>query len=174
MGPVSPFGQNDVCVWFKEAQIFRQSRESEVADAEIDERPIVVEAEMHHEVEDENATAVQAETHNESEVADAEKDESLIVSRPIVVEADKYYAVDYVDRFYIGRVVQNSTKEGFYQMKFLHRCAKDGEPWFSWPRTDDIDDVHTSVIFFGPITLEGCADFRVPDIKRIQSCFNQI
>ena len=32
----------------------------------------------------------------------------------IVVEADKYYAVDYVDRFYIGRVVNKGGKEGFY------------------------------------------------------------
>ena len=30
-------------------------------------------------------------------------------------------------------------------MKFLHQCAKDSEPCFSWPMTDDIDDVHASI-----------------------------
>ncbi|ESO91762.1 hypothetical protein LOTGIDRAFT_163120 [Lottia gigantea] len=89
------------------------------------------------------------------------------------IQLETYYAVDYVDRFYIGRVLSPGTKQGFWKMKFFHKYLEDGVPHFIWPKTDDIEEVHTSIIFWGPVTLNGCIDFTLPkhELKRINECF---
>ena len=56
----------------------------------------------------------------------------------IDIQVEYYNAVDYVDRFYIGRVTA-ADKEGFWVMKFLHQKAKDGVLDFNWPERADID-----------------------------------
>ena len=87
----------------------------------------------------------------------------------VSVMKENYYAVDYVDRFYIGRALQQSKTNNFWHFKFLHQIFRDGKPYFIWPKKDDCDDIHESVIFYGPITLDGCVEFTVPDIKQIQA-----
>jgi len=60
-------------------------------------------------------------------------------------------------------------------MKFLHQTSKCGEHNFNWPKSDDSEEVHESVIFFGPITLDGFSvDFKVQNISAIQSAFAQM
>ena len=89
---------------------------------------------------------------------------------PIQVAAEHYYAVDYVDRFYIGRVLSDEGN-GFYQVKFLHQQVTDGVRHFRWPERDDLDKVHLSCIFWGPIYLNGCFDFTVDNIEEIEAAF---
>ena len=73
----------------------------------------------------------------------------------MTTECEKMYAVDYVDRYYIGRVLKKSDKENFYHMKFLHKFSEGGRVLFRWPKTDDVDEVHETNIFYGPVHLEG-------------------
>lgn len=88
-----------------------------------------------------------------------------------VVQLEEYFAVDYVGKFYIGRVISDE-QNGQWRMKFLHQTSVDGKPVFNWPRVDDIDTVHTSAIFFGPISIEGfLKDFKIPLYKDIEAAF---
>ena len=59
------------------------------------------------------------------------------------VQTEQYYAVDYINRYYVGRVL--SIDGSFCLMKFLH-C---GSKIYSWPKHDDTDTVHKSCIFMG-------------------------
>src|SRR6218665_820740 len=92
---------------------------------------------------------------------------------PIVPEVEKYYAVDYVTRFYIGRVLKASDRPKFWHMKFLHQLKKNSEI-FKWPRAVDCAEVHESVIFFGPILLEGVHGLKVQNIDEINAAFANI
>ena len=86
------------------------------------------------------------------------------------VATEHYYAVDYVDRLYIGRVLSDEGN-GFWKVKFLHQQTTDGVRHFLWPERDDIDQVHKSCIFWGPIYLDGCHDFTIQNIDEIESAF---
>ena len=86
----------------------------------------------------------------------------------IVVE--HYYAVDYVDKFYIGRILSDEGN-GIWKVKFLHQQSTDGILHFLWPERDDIDKVHLSNIFYGPVFLEGCLDFTIQNIDEIEAAF---
>ena len=66
------------------------------------------------------------------------------------VEVGMYYAVDYATTFYFGRVI--SVADSFVEVKFLH---SKGSTTYDWPRTDDVDRVHCSCIFYGPVLLVG-------------------
>ena len=91
------------------------------------------------------------------------------------VEREQYYAVDYIDRFYIGRVVRpQSNLRDFSTVKFLHQTSKDGQLRFAWPKTDDIDQVYLGNFFFGPITLNGCVEFTIPHLKEVQQEFESL
>ena len=39
-----------------------------------------------------------------------------------------------------------------YSFKFLHKV---GATTFHWPRREDVDQAHTSSIFYGPVTVPG-------------------
>jgi len=93
------------------------------------------------------------------------------VSRTDIPE--KFYAVHYVDRFYIGRVLKHN-KDNTFTMKFLHKVTVDGKALYKWPKTDDIDNVHLSNIFFGPVVLEGVFEFSLPDLKDIELAFQSM
>ena len=54
------------------------------------------------------------------------------------VQTEQYYAVDYINRYYVGRAL--SIDGSFCLMKFLH-C---GSKIYSWPKHDDTDPVHKS------------------------------
>ena len=87
------------------------------------------------------------------------------------IEPESYYAVDFIDRFYVGRILQPSNRDGFWDVKFLHQVTVDGVTSFQWPKTADIDSVHQSAIFYGPITLQGVTSFTVPNLNEIRSIF---
>ncbi|KAF5301715.1 hypothetical protein FQA39_LY10646 [Lamprigera yunnana] len=72
------------------------------------------------------------------------------VQSPFTIELEKYYAVQYEEQWYIGRVISRS-EENFYVMKFLKQEVN----VFVWPKNinTDISKVHESYIFYGPIDL---------------------
>ena len=45
------------------------------------------------------------------------------------IQVEHYFAVDYIDRFYIVRTIA-MTKPGFWSMKFLHQASLAGETLF--------------------------------------------
>ncbi|KAK2565513.1 hypothetical protein P5673_010597 [Acropora cervicornis] len=73
------------------------------------------------------------------------------------------YAVDYVNTFYFGRVV--SVEGCFVELKFLHSKSSTS---YDWPRTDDVDRVHYSCIFYGPVLLEGNYPFTISSQREVQ------
>jgi hypothetical protein len=88
---------------------------------------------------------------------------------PEGIELEHYYAVDYVSNYYIGRVlIQN---QDLVTVKFLHRV---GACRFDWPKIDDVDEVHISCLFYGPIQLEKSGPFHVPQQKEIEKIFTKI
>ena len=59
----------------------------------------------------------------------------------------------------------HSQADSFVRFKFLHRV---GAKSFDWPRRDDVDDVHISCVFYGPVTLESAGPFAVPKQQNIE------
>ena len=82
---------------------------------------------------------------------------------------EQYYAVEYVETYYIGHAL--SQADSFVRFKFLHRV---GAKSFDWPRRDDVDDVHISCVFYGPVTLESAGPFAVPKQQNIEKMFKEI
>ncbi|KAK2570904.1 Transmembrane protein 135 [Acropora cervicornis] len=79
-----------------------------------------------------------------------------------------YYAVDYVNTFYFGRVV--SVEGCFADLKFLHSKSSTSS---DWPRTDDVDRLHYSCIFYGPVLLEGNCPYTISSQREVEKvhCF---
>ena len=75
---------------------------------------------------------------------------------PDIVMED-YYAVDYLNKYYIGRAL--SIANQFVTFKFLHRVFDR----YVWPGRDDLDHVHSSCVFFGPITFQNTGPFVLSD-----------
>lgn len=86
----------------------------------------------------------------------------------ILIQVEKYYAVDYVNKFYVGRVLKETETPGKFQMKFLHQISKGGVPHFYWPKSDDYEDVFAKTIFYGPITLQGCGEYTLKEEEMSQ------
>ena len=82
---------------------------------------------------------------------------------------EQYYAFEYVENYYIGRAL--SQAESFVRFKFLHRV---GAKSFHWPSRDDVDDVHISCVYYGPVTLESAGPFAVPKQQNIEKMFKEI
>ena len=62
------------------------------------------------------------------------------VAVSINVECEKFYAIHYVDRFYVGRVLKKcEKKQNFYTMKFFHKATVGGQAMCKSLKTDDID-----------------------------------
>lgn len=55
---------------------------------------------------------------------------------------EEYYAVDYLNKYYIGRAL--SIANQLVKFKFLHRVFDR----YVWPGRDDIDNVHLPCVFF--------------------------
>ena len=66
------------------------------------------------------------------------------------VQVGMYYAVDYVTTFYFGRVM--SVKENFAEDKYLHSISA---------TTYDVNRVHCSCIFYGPVLLTDNHPFTI-------------
>ncbi|EDO38580.1 predicted protein [Nematostella vectensis] len=83
------------------------------------------------------------------------------------IEREKHYAVHYqfnsTCKYYIGRVLSMEGER--VRVKYLHRV---GANRFDWPMRDDIDDVHVSCIFFGPVALSNAGPFMVPMLADIE------
>ena len=79
------------------------------------------------------------------------------------VQVGMYYAVDYVTTFYFGRVM--SVEDSFVQVKFLHSISS---TTYDWPRTDDVDRVHCSCIFYGPVLLNGNRPFTISTQREVE------
>lgn len=97
--------------------------------------------------------------------------ELLKIPLPLI-ETEKYYAVHYKfhynnSRYYIGRVL--SFKGEMVKMKYLYRT---GANRFDWPARDDVEEVHISCIFFGPIKLENAGPFTIPMLVDIEKVFS--
>ena len=86
------------------------------------------------------------------------------------ISFDLEYAVIYDKRFYIGKLLENCS-DGMCKMKFLHQR---GAEVFKWPLRDDIDTVHRSTVFFGPLQLSGADPFTIPCLKDIQEAYKQL
>ena len=89
--------------------------------------------------------------------------QSLSPMPPTGVQAGMYYAVDYVTTFYFGRVI--SVAGSFVEVKFLH---SNGSTTYDWPRTDDVDRVHCSCIFYGPVLLMGNRPFTISTQREVE------
>lgn len=84
--------------------------------------------------------------------------------------SEEYYAVQYVKKYYIGRALI-TLDSNQVKVKFLHNA---GAGKFGWPRRDDIDKVHMSSIFYGPISLHQSGPFTVPKRHEIEKVYNEI
>ena len=79
------------------------------------------------------------------------------------VQVGVYYAVYYVTTFNFGRVV--SVEGCFVDLKFLHSKSS---TTYDWPRTDDVDRVHDSCIFYGPVLVEGNCPFTISSQRGVE------
>ncbi|KAK3703344.1 hypothetical protein QZH41_001507 [Actinostola sp. cb2023] len=68
--------------------------------------------------------------------------------------------------------VLNTTTD-VVELKFLHSI---GASTFHWPRRDDIDQVHVSNIFYGPVTVPNfiSGPFVIPEQKAVAKVFQAI
>ena len=87
------------------------------------------------------------------------------------IKIDHYYAVDYVNKFYIGRALRHDG-QNFTQFKFLHSTGAAKE--FNWPKTDDVERVHSSCIFYGPVSLRGNAPFTIAELEELEAVFRSV
>jgi len=96
---------------------------------------------------------------------------SLSPLPPKPIQHGEYYAVAYVNNFYFGRVLNTTTD--VVELKFLHSI---GASTFHWPRRDDIDQVHVSNIFYGPVTVPNfiSGPFMIPEQKAVEKVFKAI
>lgn len=79
------------------------------------------------------------------------------VSGSIQLVEDKYYAVYFDTKAYIGRLL---SKDGSnVKMKFLHSSSSIS---FCWPRRDDIAIVNRARLFHGPVEIIGHGPFSIP------------
>ena len=97
-------------------------------------------------------------------VAELHKRRLIAISPKI--QTGMYYAVDYVNKFYIGRALETNDKVTKFQ--FLHGT---GAKKFDWPRSNDIESKHSSCVFYGPITLLGNRPFEGCRAPRNRSSF---
>ena len=90
---------------------------------------------------------------------------------PPTIQPGEYYAVDYIKNYYFGRVIVKN--DSFVQFKFLHRV---GATIYHWPRRDDVDRVHLSNIFAGPITVPHfiSGPFEIPEQPAVEKLFRVI
>lgn len=94
-----------------------------------------------------------------------EKKLNPIPAEPI--KPDKYYAVDDINNYYFGRVLE-AKSNGFIKFKFWHSAGRNKR---DWSRRDDIDEVHVSCIFYGPVHLEGNRPFVITGHEEVEKVF---
>ena len=90
---------------------------------------------------------------------------------PPTIQPGEYYAVDYIKNYYFGRVTEKTGS--FVQFKFLHRV---GATTYHWPRREDVERVHLSNIFSGPVTVPHfiSGPFEIPEQPAVEKLFKAI
>ena len=88
---------------------------------------------------------------------------------PQELQPESYYALDYINKFYIGRLL--AIRDGVLHFKFLHSNQCTGSMEFYWPRRDDMDTVSPYCVFYGPVNLNGNGPFTVNNLKLIVNLF---
>lgn len=89
-------------------------------------------------------------------MTDLNRDEGIGMETPKVFEVGQYYAASYDSRWYVGRILR-LVDDRKYELKFLERLGD----VFRWPARDDIDQVHSNMLFCGPIVLKGVTSFKL-------------
>jgi len=87
------------------------------------------------------------------------------------IQTNQYYAVEYDKTWYFGHALGGPYDNSFVSFKFLHSTLSNGERVFNWPRRDDIDTVHSSCVFFGPVLIVGIGPFNFPQLNEIQQVY---
>ena len=90
------------------------------------------------------------------------------------IEKGSYYAVDYVNNYYVGRALSAPDTSNFAEFKFLHRIRKTNVKRFEWPNHDDIDRVHSSCVFYGPLNSRGHGPFEIVDTEELEAVFKLV
>lgn len=87
------------------------------------------------------------------------------------VQQGEYYAVDFVNNFYIGRVLDATADH--VEFKFLYKVQA---TTFHWPRREDIERAHISTIFYGPVTVPSfiSGPFTIPELFHVEKLFKAI
>ena len=90
---------------------------------------------------------------------------------PNSMKVDEYYAVDYVTRYYFGRVLHIQGE--FIRFKLLHSVQHgvNAPNRFDWPRRDDIASVHLSCVYYGPVLLTGSSPFTILEHDQVKKVF---
>ena len=57
---------------------------------------------------------------------------AALKSNSIKIVVENNYAVDYIDRFYIGQILNQGEKPQFCNIKFLHQLSDNGKTIFKW------------------------------------------
>lgn len=86
------------------------------------------------------------------------------------IQDNKYYAVEYQKAYYFGRAL-GSPDGAYVKFKFPHSTVSSGERVFNWPRRDDIDRVHNSCVFYGPVVIVGVGPFTFPQSTEVEQVY---
>ena len=129
--------------------------DEEMEDASEDES----EEESDNENEQQSEDECEDESEEERENEKAEKSASVHSPVQIPVQVESYYAVKYEKKYYIGRALAFEHSKDFVKFKFLHTLGADK---FDLPKTDEIEVVHISRVFYGPVSLQDRCPFTLP------------
>ena len=91
-----------------------------------------------------------------------------VSSSTYCIEKGSYYAVDYVNNYDIGRALSAPDTRNFAELKFLRQIRETNVRRLEWPNHDDIDHVHSSCVFYGPLNLRGHGPFEIVDIEELE------
>ena len=113
----------------------------------------------------------ESEESEESENGETENGESEMETEceSIEIKEERYYAVYFDKKPYIGRVLKTPWL-GKVSIKFLHNVGTLNE----WPSRDDIATVKDKYIFMGPLTLNGNGPFEIPNHNAIIKKFQHL
>ncbi|CAG9814589.1 unnamed protein product [Phaedon cochleariae] len=89
--------------------------------------------------------------------ADRAADETRSSPDRVVLTEEKYYAVYYDNQFYLGRILKIFNDSNWCTVKFLQKNLEA----YIWPKKDDIQDIETNFVIYGPIDLNGIGPFQL-------------
>lgn len=71
----------------------------------------------------------------------------VTIQRKISVAIGSYYAVDYIDKFFVGVVLEKAAIHNCWKMKFLKQDMLNGKPYFCWPMVSIISFTYAYIYF---------------------------